>query len=149
MSGSRSRRCPKIRTAPPSWRNPNAASARSGRTTRTMSLRNCSRGDLVLLPIPFTDLSSRKVRRPSVIGKGNFPGDIFVVSLTSQIANADYALVDWQSAGLNVPSGNQSAACHRGICNSLGVRHAGQVHDQACGCQVPLELATLSANCSA
>lgn len=66
---------------------------------------NCSRGDLVLLPIPFTDLSSRKVRPAIVIGKGNFRGDLFVVPLTSQIANADYALIDWQSAGLNVPSG--------------------------------------------
>lgn len=66
---------------------------------------NCSRGDLVLLPIPFTDLSSRKVRPAIVIGKSSFPGDIFVVPLTSQIANVEYALADWKSAGLNVPSG--------------------------------------------
>ena len=61
---------------------------------------NCSRDDLVLLPIPFTDLSSRKVRPAIVIGFGSFPGDLFVVPLTSQLA-----LADWQPAGLNVPSG--------------------------------------------
>ncbi len=66
---------------------------------------NCSRGDLVLLPIPFTDLSSRKVRPTIVIGFGSLGGDLFVVPLTSQLANADFTLADWQSAGLNVPSG--------------------------------------------
>jgi len=66
---------------------------------------NCSRGDVVLLPIPFADLSSRKVRPAIVIGRGRFPGDLFVVPLTSQVAQTDYALADWKSAGLNVPSG--------------------------------------------
>ena len=53
----------------------------------------CSRNDVVLLPIPFTDLSSHKVRPAIVIGLGTFPGDLFVVPLT-----------DWQAAGLNIPS---------------------------------------------
>jgi mRNA interferase MazF len=66
---------------------------------------NCSRDDLVLLPIPFTDLSSRRVRPAIVIGFGSFPGDFFVVPLTSQLANADFTIADWQAAGLNVPSG--------------------------------------------
>jgi len=66
---------------------------------------NCSRDDLVLLPIPFTDLSSRKVRPAIVIGLGSFPGDLFVVPLTSQIVNAEFTPAEWQLAGLNVPSG--------------------------------------------
>jgi mRNA interferase MazF len=66
---------------------------------------NCSRNDLVLLPIPFTDLSSRKVRPAIVVGFGTFAGDLFVIPLTSQLANTDFALADWKSAGLNVPSG--------------------------------------------
>jgi mRNA interferase MazF len=66
---------------------------------------NCSRDDVVLLPIPFTDLSSRRVRPAIVIGFGSFPGDLFVVPLTSQLANADFLLANWQAAGLNVPSG--------------------------------------------
>lgn len=66
---------------------------------------NCSRGDIVLLPIPFTDLTSRKVRPAIVIGFGNYPGDLFVVPITSQLANTDFVLTDWRAAGLNVPSG--------------------------------------------
>jgi hypothetical protein len=30
---------------------------------------NCSRNDVVLLPIPFTDLTSRKVRPAIIIGR--------------------------------------------------------------------------------
>jgi mRNA interferase MazF len=68
----------------------------------------CSRHDIVLLPIPFTDLRSTKVRPAIVIGHGKFPGDLFVVPITSQTANADFALIDWHSSGLNVPSGVKS-----------------------------------------
>lgn len=66
---------------------------------------NCSRNDIVLLPIPFTDLSSRKVRPAIVIGFGSFPGDFFLVALTSQLAGSDFTLADWQISGLNVSSG--------------------------------------------
>lgn len=43
---------------------------------------NCSHHDVVLLPIPFTDLSSSKVRPAIVIGHGSFTGDLFVVPVT-------------------------------------------------------------------
>jgi mRNA interferase MazF len=66
---------------------------------------NCSRDDIVLLPIPFADLSSRKVRPAIVVGFGNYPGDLFLVPLTSQLASADFTLADWEAAGLNVSSG--------------------------------------------
>jgi len=69
---------------------------------------NCSHHDLVLLPIPFTDLSSSKVRPAIVIGHGCFAGDLFVVPVTSQLGNADLLLHDWRGAGLNVPSGVKS-----------------------------------------
>jgi mRNA interferase MazF len=69
---------------------------------------NCSRLDIVLLPIPFTDLSSAKVRPAIVVGHGTFPGDLFVVPVTSQLLNADFQLTNWRASGLNVPSGVKS-----------------------------------------
>ena len=65
----------------------------------------CSRNDVVLLPIPFTDLTSSKVRPAIVVGHGSFPGDLFVVPITSQLGNADFPLGEWRAAGLNVVSG--------------------------------------------
>lgn len=72
---------------------------------------NCSRGDVVLLPIPFTDLSSTKVRPAIVVGRGSFPADLFVVPVTSQLGNADFPLADWAAAGLNVCSGVKGQLC--------------------------------------
>jgi mRNA interferase MazF len=64
---------------------------------------SCSRNDVVLLPIPFTDLTSRKVRPAIVIGRHG--ADLFLVPISSVLANTDILLADWQAAGLNVPSG--------------------------------------------
>jgi len=64
---------------------------------------SCSRNDVVLLPIPFSDLTSRKVRPAIVIGRSGV--DLFVVPISSQLQNTALALVDWSSAGLNVPCG--------------------------------------------
>ena len=69
----------------------------------TTSSMNCSRNDVVLLPIPFTDLTSRKVRPAIVIGC-NGP-DLFLVPISSVLANTDFPLKEWQATGLNVPSG--------------------------------------------
>lgn len=57
------------------------------------------------MPIPFTDLTSRKVRPAVVIGWGNRTDDLFVVPISSQLQNVDLALDDWRGAGLNVPCG--------------------------------------------
>jgi hypothetical protein len=46
---------------------------------------NCSRNDVVLLPIPFTDLTSRKVRPAVVIGQSG--PDLFLVPISSQLPN--------------------------------------------------------------
>jgi mRNA interferase MazF len=64
---------------------------------------NCSRNDVVLLPIPFTDLSSRKVRPAVVIGRNGI--DLFLVPISSQPSNIDFNLSDWRAAGLNVACG--------------------------------------------
>jgi len=69
---------------------------------------NYSKGDVVLLPYPFTDLSTSKVRPAVVISsnKGKY-ADLFVVPITSRTKNlgaGEFQLAGWQSAGLNVPS---------------------------------------------
>lgn len=71
----------------------------------------CSRDDVVLLPIPFTDLSSSKVRPAVVVGHGSWPGDLLVVPVTSQLQNADLIISQWSEAGLNVPSGIKGQVC--------------------------------------
>jgi mRNA interferase MazF len=63
----------------------------------------CSKNEVVLLPIPFTDLTSRKVRPAVVIGRQGV--DLFLVPITSQLANTDFPLKDWKTAGLNVACG--------------------------------------------
>jgi len=67
------------------------------------SSMNCSRNDVVLLPIPFTDLTSRKIRPAVVIGRNGT--DLFLVPISSVLSNTDIPLKEWQAAGLNVPCG--------------------------------------------
>jgi mRNA interferase MazF len=64
---------------------------------------NCSRNDVVLLPIPFTDLTSRKIRPAVVIGRKG--ADLFLVPISSVLSNTDIPLQQWREAGLNVPCG--------------------------------------------
>ena len=64
---------------------------------------SCSRNDVVLLPIPFSDLTSRKVRPAIVVGRKG--ADLFLVPIASQLSNSDLALREWRTAGLNVPCG--------------------------------------------
>ena len=67
-----------------------------------------SRNEIVLLPIPFTDLSSRKVRPAVGLGHSAHSGDLFVAPISSQFANVSVPLRDWHAAGLNVPCGIKS-----------------------------------------
>jgi len=69
---------------------------------------NYSKGDVVLLPYPFTDIKTSKVR-PAVVAAspdGKY-SDLFVVPLTSRTGNlnaGEFVLKDWNNAGLNVVS---------------------------------------------
>jgi mRNA interferase MazF len=65
---------------------------------------NFSRNDVVLLPIPFSDLSSTKVRPAIVIGHGSKGGDLYLIPITSRLPQGDFPIRDWESCGLNVPS---------------------------------------------
>ena len=83
---------------------------------------NCSRNEVVLLPIPFTDLTSRKVRPAVVIGRNG--ADLFLVPISSVLANTDFPLQDWRAAGLNVPCGIKSQVAtveERLVVKSVGV----------------------------
>jgi mRNA interferase MazF len=87
-----------------------------------------SRNEIVLLPIPFTDLSSRKVRPAVVVGHSEHPGDLFVAPISSKIANVALPLRDWSAAGLNVPCGIKAQLAtieERLVVKSVGRLSAG------------------------
>jgi mRNA interferase MazF len=90
-----------------------------------------SRNEIVLLPIPFTDLSSRKVRPAVVVGNSQHPGDLFIAPISSQLPNVAVPLRDWAAAGLNVPCGIKSQLAT--IEDRLVVKSVGRlaVRDQA------------------
>ncbi|MEQ6390899.1 type II toxin-antitoxin system PemK/MazF family toxin [Bacillaceae bacterium S4-13-58] len=53
-------------------------------------------GDIVLLPVPFSDLTNRKQRPVLVISSNSYnevTHDIVVVAITSQLRNLDYSVV--------------------------------------------------------
>jgi mRNA interferase MazF len=67
-------------------------------------------GEIVLIPIPFTDLSSRKRRPVIVISNTAYhvkTGDMIVVAMTSNPARADFGFVidssDLERGRLNHP----------------------------------------------
>ena len=68
-------------------------------------------GDIILVPFPFTDLTTAKVR-PAVVLSGQryhaTEPDVILGALTSQLSAAtgpfDYVLTEWQAAGLRFPS---------------------------------------------
>jgi len=69
------------------------------------------RGDVVLVPFPFSDLSTTKVK-PAVVVSGSLyhttEPDLILAAITSRVATAngplDSVLRDWQAAGLRYPS---------------------------------------------
>jgi mRNA interferase MazF len=69
---------------------------------------NYSKGDIVLLPYPFTDLKTTKVRPAVVVAtEDGRHSDVFVVPLTSRTGNlniGEFILQDWSKAGFNVAS---------------------------------------------
>jgi mRNA interferase MazF len=92
-----------------------------------MSSTSYAKHDVVLLPIPFTDLTSRKVR-PAVVA-AVFPqhGDVVLVPITSQAHNFDAPLMDWHSAGLNVPCGIKAQVAT--LDQSMVARRLGRLSD--------------------
>ena len=69
------------------------------------------RGDVVLVPFPFSDLSASKARPAVVVSSTDYhesQPDLLLAALTSQVERAtgrfDYRLRDWRGAGLRFPS---------------------------------------------
>lgn len=73
------------------------------------SITMYQKGDVVLLPFPFTDLTATKTRPVVVVSLGAFQqetGDFTVAMITSvpHTTPYDYELIEWQVAHLLRPS---------------------------------------------
>lgn len=74
-------------------------------------MTSCERGDIVLVPFPFTDLETHK-KRPAlvlaVIDSKTLPDLLILAMITSQIdgemIQGDVLFKDWQRCGLIHPS---------------------------------------------
>jgi mRNA-degrading endonuclease toxin of MazEF toxin-antitoxin module len=63
-----------------------------------------SRNDVVLVAYPFSDRTGSKVRPAVIVSGSHRSRDLFVVPLTSRadrMAEGEFSLTDWRSAGLN------------------------------------------------
>lgn len=70
-----------------------------------------ARGEVVLIPFPFSDLSATKTRPVVIVSTPKYHSvrqELILVYLTSQISSPhpefDYLLADWQTAGLLKPT---------------------------------------------
>jgi mRNA interferase MazF len=94
------------------------------------------RGDVVLVPFPFSDLSGTK-RRPALIVSGegfNTSPDVIIAQITSNLETrrqaGDYEVSDWQGAGLLYPSLVRSRVTtleHRLVVRVLGRMPAAEM----------------------
>lgn len=67
------------------------------------------KGDVVLVPFPFTDARATKARPALVLSDISYEqstGNVILAQITSKAAQfpSDYALQDWAKAGLKKPS---------------------------------------------
>jgi mRNA interferase MazF len=65
------------------------------------------KGDVVVVPFPFSDLTNSK-RRPALVLAGSTGEDVILCQITSQAVRDDYAIIldvpDFYSGGLQVSS---------------------------------------------
>lgn len=66
------------------------------------------RGDVVLVPFPYTDLTNSKKRPALVVSGASYgPADIIVAQITGNVTVhrfGDHAVTGWRQAGLLIPS---------------------------------------------
>lgn len=77
---------------------------------------NYKRGDVVLVPFPFSDQTSVKQRPSLVISVDAFQArgpDLLIMAVTSQVGGplklGEFIIRDWQAAGLLKPSAVKAA----------------------------------------
>lgn len=88
------------------------------------------RGAIVLLPFPFSDQSSAKIR-PAVIVSPRYPSDdLLVVAVTSVgdvLRPGEFAIQFWREAGLIHPSFAKRAVAS--VADALVRKPLGQLHE--------------------
>ena len=93
-------------------------------------MSNYSRGEVVLVRYPFSDLSGSKIRPAVVINAPHSSQDLLILPLTSKtksLLTGEFILRDWKQAGLNVET-----AVKRGIYTihpNLIARRVGRLAD--------------------
>jgi len=82
-----------------------------GPQTQTAFMTDYSRGDIVLVPFDFSDRSGTKLRPAVVVSTDEYNDrgpDVLVASITGNLDAVhhvgDRSIVDWQQAGLLIPS---------------------------------------------
>lgn len=76
-------------------------------------MSNYSRGEVVLVRYPFSDLENAKIRPAVIINAPHASKDVLITPLTSKTASllgGEFILKDWKFVGLNVET-----AVKRGI----------------------------------
>lgn len=70
-------------------------------------MMNCKRGDVVLVPFPFSDQTTSKKRPAVIISSNDYNGnssDVIIIAITSRINEVmeigESLIIDWQKAGL-------------------------------------------------
>jgi mRNA interferase MazF len=66
-----------------------------------------SKGDVVLVQVPFSDLSAAKVRPAVIVSTLHKSQDVFIVPITSKtnaLLAGEFVMNDWKGVGLNVVS---------------------------------------------
>lgn len=68
---------------------------------------NYSKGEVILVRYPFSNLSGSKIRPAIVVNAPHVSQDVIIVPLTSKVSQllaGEYLLADWKAAGLNIVS---------------------------------------------
>lgn len=92
-------------------------------------------GDILLIPIPFTDLSSSKRRPVLVISNNDYNSkadDIIVVAITSNLLSKGYSIIitddDLTDGSLKVDSSIRADKIYT-LCQNIVIKRFGKVNE--------------------